>query len=557
MSLKPLRSFVIMLAAPLAFLPAGAAGAAPPSPQPAAVDVKVSATGVRWEIVTQERAGVLTVAGPEGIVERREVTPGSAMAFSLYDAQGFLRPDGSYTWELVLAPEAPGTLGHVLSGSFLILSGFFVQPGETEHRGSPLPPGGRQATVAKDQAVADDVVVNGSLCVGLDCSNGESFGSDNVKLKANVLRLKFDDTSAGGGFPANDWQLTANDAGSSGLNKFSIEDVTGATVPFTIEAGAPNNSLYVNPSGKLGVGTSVPAANVHVVSGNTPSIRLEQNVSGGLSARTWDVAASDTAFAVKDVTAGTTPLQIQPGAPSSSIAIAATGNVGIGTANPTQELTVKSKAPNQNVIEVHRSQSDNQVIMRVFETSSGAGLMSFFDASGNEDFRLTGSGGMSWFAGTVGLNCNSPGGFDFSIKSGFNADTACNTGIRSQINAGATQFTVTSSRTIKENLQPIQVPGLLERIAAIGVYSYDFIDGPKDELGLMAEDFHTIFGRGSDKVINGQEIEMALWLAVQELTAENKGLRSQVADELLPKIEKQQELIQQLAERLARLEGKQ
>jgi hypothetical protein len=53
-------------------------------------------------------------------------------------------------------------------------------------------------------------------------------------------------------------------------------------------------------------------------------------------------------------------------------------------------------------------------------------------------------------------------------------------------------------------------------------------------------------------VINGQEVELALWLAVQELTAENKELRSKLADQLLPMIEKQQEVIRQLEERLAR-----
>ena len=70
----------------------------------------------------------------------------------------------------------------------------------------------------------------------------------------------------------------------------------------------------------------------------------------------------------------------------------------------------------------------------------------------------------------------------------------------------------------------MQVPDILEKIAGVGVYNYDFINGPKDRLGLMAEDFHQVFGRGSDEVINGGEVEMALWLAVQQLTARNQEL---------------------------------
>jgi len=208
--------------------------------------------------------------------------------------------------------------------------------------------------------------------------------------------------------------------------------------------------------------------------------------------------------------------------------ITATGNVGIGTASPTKKLTVKSDTANDNVVVVQRS-SDSSTIFRIFETTNGSGVLSLFDPTGNESARLTGSGGHSWAAGTVGINCNSPGGFDFSIKSGTSASTACNTGTFSQINAGSTTFTVSSSRTLKENLMPVRVPDILEKLATIEVYSYDFIDGPKDKLGLMAEDFHQVFQRGSDKMIDGQEVEMALWLAVKELTEQNKKLADRLA----------------------------
>lgn len=41
---------------------------------------------------------------------------------------------------------------------------------------------------------------------------------------------------------------------------------------------------------------------------------------------------------------------------------------------------------------------------------------------------------------------------------------------------------------------------------------------------MIAEDFHKVFGRGSDKYIDGGEVQMALWLAVQQLAAQNKEL---------------------------------
>ncbi len=87
--------------------------------------------------------------------------------------------------------------------------------------------------MVKDQVIADDLIVQGSDCVGLDCVNSESFGFDTIRLKENNTRIKFEDTSVGT-FPTNDWQLTANDSASGGANKFSIEDITGSQVPFTV-----------------------------------------------------------------------------------------------------------------------------------------------------------------------------------------------------------------------------------------------------------------------------------------------------------------------------------
>src|ERR1700755_1483411 len=105
---------------------------------------------------------------------------------------------------------------------------------------------------AADQVIPDDLIVQGSACVGLDCVDGESFGFDTIRLKENNTRIKFDDTSTSPGFPNNDWQLTANDSASGGLNKFSIENITAATIPFTVVGAAPSNSLFVDEFGRVG-----------------------------------------------------------------------------------------------------------------------------------------------------------------------------------------------------------------------------------------------------------------------------------------------------------------
>ena len=113
---------------------------------------------------------------------------------------------------------------------------------------------------------------------------------------------------------------------------------------------------------------------------------------------------------------------------------------------------------------------------------------------------------------------------------------------------------------MKENLEPVPGDGILQKISDVDVYTYDYIEGPKDKLGLMAEDFHQVFERGSDKTINGQEVQMALWLAVQELekrSTEQKKLidqqQSLMAEQRSLVAEQQKQMLAQ-ARRIKQLE---
>ena len=144
---------------------------------------------------------------------------------------------------------------------------------------------------ARDQVIADDLIVTGSNCVGFDCVNGEVFGTSTIVLKENNLRIRFHDTSNSGSFPSNDWEIQANSQSNGGGNYFSIVDIDGGRTPFTIEAGAPSNSLYVDDAGNLGLGTSTPVVEVQVVDGDSPTMRLEQNGSSGFTTYSSSLAA--------------------------------------------------------------------------------------------------------------------------------------------------------------------------------------------------------------------------------------------------------------------------
>lgn len=529
----------------------------------------VSASGVDWQAAGSFDRLVLVVAAPDGTTFTREFQGGRA-AFRLADLAPRIVQEGTYMYELRALPKvsdevksrlaaaraknddgaiakikAEAGIGEpvVQGGAFSILNGSFV----TDHSEAPAPgktpkvtsnavagaPGKLNPT-PNDVVTADDEIIQGSLCVGLDCVNNESFGFDTIRLKENNTRIKFDDTSTSAGFPANDWQLTANDSASGGANKFSIEDITGAKVPFTITAGAPTNSLFVASSGKVGFGNSSPVLNLHITATDTPAIRQEQTNGGGFTAQTWDIGANEANWFVRDVTGGSRlPLRIRPGAPTSSVDISATGLVGIGTASPSFQTHILTG--NVNGLRV---ESSNSGFLEVGKTSGTRWRWANdFDAADILEL-VVGTGGANptnslltvTTAGRLGIGTTSPTA-QLSIVNGASSST---------VNAGSATFTTTSSRTFKENIEPVVANNILDKIEAVPVVTYDFKNGgAKNRMGLIAEDFYTVFGRGDDKHIDGQDVEMALWLAVQKLTAENKALTDRLA-QIEKQIEKKQ-----------------
>lgn len=196
-------------------------------------------------------------------------------------------------------------------------------------------------------------------------------------------------------------------------------------------------------------------------------------------------------------------------------------NVGIGTPTPAVRLTIDNTGADSNVVRLVR---DGAIRYRLQNTTAGTSWDFNNDGDGNFGISRLGTGGPELSlntSGHLGLGCGSAD-HDFVISPG----PGCSVTPRSWIDAGSTGFSVSSSRTLKENVDSLEAEGILEKIRAIPVYEYDFIDGPKDRIGVMAEDFHQVFERGSDKELSGHEMTMALWIAVQELSARVEQLQA-------------------------------
>ncbi|MFH6955661.1 tail fiber domain-containing protein [Pseudoalteromonas sp. XMcav1-K] len=409
-----------------------------------------------------------------------------------------------------------------------------------------------------DQQISDNLIVQGSVCVGLDCNNGESFNFDTIRLKENNVRIKFQDTSSSASFPSNDWQLTANDSTNGGANRFSIDDIDGGKTPFTVEAGARTNALYIDDVGRIGVGTSAPIANVHIKEGNTPTLRLEQDGSSGFSAQTWDVAGNESNFFVRDATnSGTLPFRIQPGASNASIYIASDGDVGLETTSPDGQFDV-----------AHSSNANNHAFLIDPSSNVGVNIDNGYTPNGLFDVQTT--GGQSQFIvqsdGDVGIGTSSPdvtfeavgskssrtdtlaklrdndpstdpklllnlenngpawigldhtadqdrwlilrdGAGDFRISkqnyadlnavtylSTFQLDSSGNLTIPGNLTANGTTYT--SSIMTKENFSNLNLDTILDGVSSLNISQWNYIkDGSNiKHIGPIAEDFHKVFG---------------------------------------------------------------
>ena len=504
-------------------------------------------SSIEWQLGTSGYDHVLlSVSAPDGTVVSREIAAGTPVLFELKDLGKVL--NGSYGYQITIVPrisdsvkaqlEAARNAGDdaaareilkgigealVETGAFTVADGAIIGTDRSEGRktlnvvenATGPRPGPIQET---DQVYADDIIVQGSACVGLDCVNNESFGFDTIRLKENNTRIKFDDTSVSAGFPANDWQLTANDSASGGSSKFSIEDITGSKVPFTVTAGASTNSIFVDSSGRVGFRTSTPVLDLHVNTSNTPALRLEQNNSGGFTAQTWDIGANEANFFVRDVTGGSKlSLRIRPGAPTSSVDIAADGDVGIGTGSPAAAL------------DVTRTLGALGTILRI---SNNSGIQLLFDRTdaSSTDWQ------MSNFNSTFQISVPGAGTPQFSQNSNGNLTIA----------GTLTQLSTKEAKQEFEAVEPLEV---LQKVVSMPITSWAYKADPNvRHIGPMADDFHNAFKVGdTDKGIAVTDRTGVAFAAIQGL---NQRLEAKQAE--IDRLAKENA---DLAARLAKIEA--
>ncbi|MDB2407674.1 tail fiber domain-containing protein [Jannaschia sp.] len=363
------------------------------------------------------------------------------------------------------------------------------------------------------QVIQDDLIVSGSLCVGIDCSNAEEFDFDTIRMKENNIRIQFVDTSTTDSFPGNDWRLIVNDAENGGRNMFALENTTAGHNPMTILATAPADALWVGTSGNIGLGTRSPVAAVHIVDGNSPALRLEQDGTAGFAAHAWDLGGNETGFFVRDVTDdGTLPLRVLAGSASDTLIVGPNG-VGMGTSSIRASLDVAATDGSAQVL-VRDTGGSGPSQMLVLENDGAPQI--FMNNTTKNDAQWMFSAGRSML-----LSPNDdPLGAVFELS---------NTG-NLRIDGALTQ---SSDKRRKTAIEPVDPARILAKVAAMPVAEWTYIHDAEAgirHIGPMAQDFYAAFGTGTDETgisaLDGTGVALA---AIQALAARNEALESEAA----------------------------
>lgn len=185
------------------------------------------------------------------------------------------------------------------------------------------------------EVILDDLVVDGSACIGYDCVSDQEFAFSTVLLKENNLRVFFHDTSNTASFPNNDWEIIANDSANEGASFLGFADRLPGYPLLSGQGycdggdndGAQCGGLGTDACAGVCVGGTAPA-------GTACSIGFD--TCGPLGATCEGAGVCEAA--------GNIVFLMEAGAPANSLKIDSAGFVGLGTGAPAAELDVEGDA---------------------------------------------------------------------------------------------------------------------------------------------------------------------------------------------------------------------
>jgi hypothetical protein len=227
---------------------------------------------------------------------------------------------------------------------------------------------------------------------------------------------------------------------------------------------------------------------LHVVRGDTPSLRLDQDTSSGWTAQVWDIAGNESNFFVRDTTGGSKlPFRIQPGAPTNSLTLKSDGMVGIGTWSPGYPLTVQTTGTNAAFVVGRTDGATNYVNA----TDSFANFGSVTDhpvrlaVNSVWRMRLDNNGSLTM---ANGATCTAGG-----------------------------NWTNASSRELKDNIEALSASEALKTLDGLTPVKFTYkADASERHVGFVAEDVPELVASQDRKGMSPMDVVAVLTKVIQE-----------------------------------------
>lgn len=477
-------------------LPAGAAPTVAAAPPIATGELSGTHLTVSPKILFE--SAILRVSGPAGY-EAVAWSQGEPFGVDLL-AAGFIPPsdgmpgvrplalpDGRYGFEVVFYLE---------SGQRRAFDGaFFVENGTAW---SPAPPGAERAEEAKNVSAKEG-------------STGEHFliGDTDNDGEANL-------------------QIRANNSDGTIINYWGVRNQSGDLRASTSIGGSWVDRFTVEPAGQVGIGTTVPQADLHIYrpGGN---IRITDSDACPNANAAWEMEEDF----------GRLKFEVVPNCPGDlaggKVWFHGTGDVGLGTADPADSLHIYRPFP-----AIRLTDSDPCPISAAsWQINQAFGKLRFAvvskclgDPTGTK-MSITGSGRLG--VGTDGplatLHVNGDGIIEGDVAFG-------------------------SSRTIKHEIEPVDGEDMLAAVRELPLYHWKYREDDVQALhvGPMAEDVHAAFGLGRDeKHLSPADSAGLALAAVQGLDQRLDGEVAELRADNAELAARNQELLERLAALEARL----
>jgi hypothetical protein len=183
---------------------------------------------------------------------------------------------------------------------------------------------------------------------------------------------------------------------------FTGDTNTGIYSPGADQVAISTNGtgrLFVDASGRLGVGTSSPAVNLHIRATGTPILRIQDDDGTGQYSDFYNSAGQSVYNAVNGAGVSGAHIFLQAG--NESARIDTTGRLGLGTSNPASSLHIAGANPQ---VRVQDTDGTNQT--GIFYKNGGATIFYSQDGTSNGSFQWIQNNGTT---STTSLVLNSAG----------------------------------------------------------------------------------------------------------------------------------------------------